>query len=268
MVKKDLITQKVKIRKCITFIAIIISIAFIASLMMENTRAVVSASTPEPTTLPQSSPSPNSTFAFAYETEGTEWSGLIAPKTYTLCNYTTSNDTGILIMQISIFLKGTHEGSQVKAVIFPNEPEAEFPKDGEPLAQSIGTLNVTSVSGEWYNFTMNYHASPNTTYWFGYFSDNSTQVVFDANNEHLLVTSQPKDGNSQWLPVRWSYQGKSIMSLYVSYIIVETPSPTPVQQYSESGSFQDICFVLIIMGAEFTIIITDQNRKNKNTIRL
>jgi hypothetical protein len=176
-------------------------------------------------------------------------------------------------MQISIYLTGIPKGSNVQAVIFANEPDAKFPQGGEPLAQSVDTLNVTSASGEWYNFTMNYPASQNTVYWLGYYSDNFNQYVFDADSGHLSVTSQPKNENSSWLPVGWSYMGNSIMSLYALYTFADPqPSPTPTHTNSaisditeSSQSFQDTFFVLLIIGAESVIVVTDQTRKKKNT---
>jgi hypothetical protein len=196
-----------------------------------------------------------------------------AAKTFTLSNYTTPPDTGI-IKQISIYLKGIPEGSQVTAVIFANEPDAKYPQGGEPVAQSSDTLNVTSMIGNWYNFTMNYSADQNTVYWLGYYAEKSTQYFFDANNNHLSVTSQPKNENSSWLPVGWSYKGNSIMSLYALYTFADPqPSPTPTHTYSaisditeSSQSFQDILFVLLIIGAESVIVVTDRNNKKNNAV--
>jgi hypothetical protein len=239
---------------------------------------------------------------FGYEVIGQENSILLAPKTITLCNYTTPFDAG-LIVQISIYLKGPPGGSVVRAVIFANEPDAKFPQGGESVAQSLDVFNVTSNSGQWYNFTMNYPASQNTVYWFGYYSENSTQYFFDTDINHLSVTSQSKDANSTWLPVSWSYIGKSMMSLYAVYNVADpqlsptstpTPSlnptsipdststpmptlnpsltstPTPTATPASSGavpetslSFQDTFFVLLIMGAESVIMVFDQRRKKK-----
>jgi len=78
-------------------------------------------------------------------------------------------------VQISVYLKGIPGKSRVWAVIFANEPDANFPQGGEPLAQSVDALNMTSESGEWCDFTMNFPASQNATYWLGYYSDNFTQ---------------------------------------------------------------------------------------------
>jgi hypothetical protein len=167
-------------------------------------------------------------------------------------------------------------------VIFPNEPDTNFPEGGEPLAQSLDTLSVTSVSGEWYNFKMNYSAARNTVYWLGYYSDNLTQYFFDTNGSHLSVTSQTKDENSQWLPVSWHYQGQSIMSLYALYTVPEPPSsPTPKPSPTPTSKpiaahinsniqgtvqfLQDTFFVIMIMEVELIIVVAFQKRKKKYT---
>ena len=262
-------SRKVLLKKSIICIVLIVSFVFVSSLMMKNTYAVTSTANPVLTTPSESALPANSTSTFAYESVGTEPSRLIAPKTYTLCNYTTPSNIGTIV-QISIYLIGVPEGSQVNAVIFPNEPDAKFPKDGDPIAQSSDTLKVTSASGEWYNFTINYPAHPNTIYWIGYFSDQATQYFFDANNNHISVTSQTKDNNSQWLPVGWSYQGKTIMSLYANYTIADPqPSPTPNNLNSDttqSATLQDTFFVIMVIGAESIVVITDQNRRTKHKL--
>jgi hypothetical protein len=226
-------------------------------------------STPKTTATSESTPSPDSTLKFGYSTVGKEVSSQQAPKTITLCNYTTPPYPGTIV-QISIYLKGIPEGSHVKAVIFTNEPQAHFPQGGEPVAQSPDNLTVTSTTGEWYNFQMNYSASQNTVYWLGYYSDNYTQYFFDPSNNSISITSQPKDENSSWLPVGWSYQGKSIMSLNALYTSTNPqPSSTsgrPDSTASESSlSFQDIIFVLLIIGAESAIVLTLRTREKKNT---
>ena len=234
-----------------------ICFALAASLLMENVFAETAA-----------------TSKFGYDVIGQDYSMSQAAKTFTLSNYTTPPDTGI-IKQISIYLKGIPEGSQVTAVIFANEPDAKYPQGGEPVAQSSDTLNVTSMIGNWYNFTMNYSADQNTVYWLGYYAEKSTQYFFDANNNHLLVTSQPKDGTSDWMPVGWSYNGKSIMSLNASYTTAgpkPTPTPTPTPTHiltsttESTQSFQDILFVLLIIGAESVIVVTDRNNKKNNAV--
>jgi hypothetical protein len=253
---------------------LILSFTLAASSLPENILAATPSPAPEPSSISEPvHPLTVTTSKFAYDTQGKEYSRLQAPKTYTLCNYTTPPDTGIIV-QISVYLKGIPEGSTVWAVIFANEPDAKFPQGGEPLAQSLDSLNVTSVSGEWYNFTMNYPASQNTVYWLGYYSDNFTQYFFDADSDHLSVTSQPKVENSSLSPVGWYYGRNSIMSLYALYTVAgPQPSPTPTHTSSaisdiyETSSFQDTVFVLLIIGAESTIVVTDKNRKKKNTSR-
>jgi len=256
----------VLLKRCTILTVLAISFGLVASSTMENALAATPAPTPEASVIPELT-HPLNTAKFGYDINGKECSSSLAPKTYTLCNYTTPPDIGIIV-QINIYLKGIPEGSHVNAVIFANEPYADFPQGGEILTQSLDTLNVTSVSGEWYNFTMNYPASPNTVYWVGYYSDNSTRYFFDANSDHLSVTSQPQDDNSQWLPVGWSYMGRTIMSLYVLYTVAD-PQPSPTLANTDSNmpqpaqiSFQDIFFVLTIMGAESVIVLTDKNRKN------
>jgi hypothetical protein len=240
------------------------SLTLAASLMMENTLAATPTPTPEPTTTPP----PVTTSKFGYEAKGSQISSLPAPKTITLCNYTTPPDTGT-ITQISIRLTGIPEGSQVRAVIFPNDPDSNLPQVGKPLLQTYA-LNVTSISGEWYNFKMKYPAAQNTVYWLGYYTDNYTQYYFDNNNDHISLTSQTKEENSTLLPVlSWRYHGKTIMSLYAQYTVAD-PQPTPTQSNTDSvisdipgptQSYHDTVFVLLIMGAEFTIIVTDRDKK-------
>jgi hypothetical protein len=235
--------QRVPLKIGIILTVLVISFTLVAPSLTENARAANPSLTPTPTptqstsTLalvptpePTATPEPTypliTTSQFAYSTIGKENSSLPNPKTVTLCNYTTPPDTGIIV-QISIYLTGTLEGSYVRAVIFANEPETQLPQGDAPIAQSIDTLNVTSVSGEWYSFTMNYPASPNTVYWLGYYSDNFTHYFFDANNNYISLTSQPEPGNSTWIPVGWYYKGKSIMSLYALYTNADPPTPTP-----------------------------------------
>jgi hypothetical protein len=241
------------------------------TLLLTSTPVSNATQTPTPTeptaTLDLTDPL-ITTSKLGYAAIGKEISSREAPKTITLCNYTTPPYSGTIV-QISIYLKGIPEGSHVKAVIFANEPQANFPQGGEPIAQSPDTLTVTSVSGEWYNFTMNYSASKNTIYWLGYYSDNFTQYFFDPSNSSISITSQPKVENSSWLPVGWSYQDKSIMSLNALYASANPqPSATssrPDSTTSESGlSFQDMIFVLLIIGAEAAIVITRRPREKKN----
>jgi len=261
-------TQWVLLKKSIFFTALIMSLTLAASLMMENTIAATPTPIPEPTTTPDTTSPPVTTSTFAYEAKGSQTSSLPAPKTITLCNYTTPPDTGT-ITQISIRLTGIPEGSQVRAVIFANDPDSNLPQVGKPLLQTYA-LNVTSISGEWYNFKMKYPAAQNTVYWLGYYSDNYTQYYFDNNNDHISLTSQIKGENSTLLPVlSWRYHGKTVMSLYAQYTAAD-PQHTPTQPNTDSvisdiprpaQSYHDTIFVLLIMGAEFTIIVTDQDKK-------
>jgi hypothetical protein len=160
-----------------------------------------------------------------------------------------------VITQINIYLTGVPQGSSVSALIFANEPQTNFPKGGEPIAQSLEKLTVTSVTGQWYNFTMNYSTSPNTVYWLGYYSDQPTNYFFDDSNNSVAVTSQPRDANSSLLPVSWSYQGKSVMSLYALYTNAEKAlSPTTAQ----TSSFGDTLFILGVIGMETLLVTTHQ----------
>ena len=264
--------QSVQLKKGMLLASLIIGLTFAASLMMENTIAATPAPTPESTTILNPTLPPATTSKFAYETKGNQTSSLPSPKTITLCNYTTPPDIRT-ITQISIHLTGIPEGSQVRAIIFPNDPDSNMPQVGDPLLQT-DALNVTSVSGEWYNFIMKYPASQNTVYWLGYYADNYTHYNFDPNSDHISLTSQTKDENSTLFPVlSWRYQGKTIMSLYAQYTAAD-PQPPPTPTITDSAisgipglaqSFKDTFFVLLIMGAEFTIVVTDQ--KNKRELR-
>ena len=273
--------KRALLKKSILLAVLVMTLTLEASLTMENTHAATPAPTPEPAATSKVAPPPVATSKFAYEAEGNQKSSLPAPKTITLCNYTTPPDTGT-ITQISIRLTGIPEGSQVRAIIYPNDPDSNLPQVGEPLLQTYA-LNVTSVSGEWYNFKMNYSASPNTVYWLGYYSDNYTQYFFDNNNDHISLTSQTRDENSPLIPVlSWRYIGKTIMSLYAQYTIadptytpttINTPqrTPTPINTDSTissspglAQSIQETFFVLLIMGAEATIVVSDQSHKKKN----
>jgi hypothetical protein len=263
--------QRLQMKKGILLTSLLLSITLAASMMIESTFAATPAPTPESTFVPKPTLPPVTTSKFAYEVKGNQTSSLPAPKTITLCNYTTPPDTGN-ITQISICLTGIPEGAQVKAVIFPNDPDSNMPKVGDPLLQT-DALNITSASSEWYNFKMNFAASQNTVYWLGYYSDNYNKYYFDTNSDHISLTSQIKDENSPLFPVlSWRYQGKTIMSLYAQYTIAD-PQPTPTPSKTDSTisgipglgqSFQDTVFVLIVMGAEFTIVVTGQKNKKKN----
>jgi len=261
------------LKKTLILTGLILILSLATSLMIENTTAATSAATSEPTTSPNPT-SPLATSKFAYDAKGNQTSGLPAPKTVTLCNYTTPSDTGT-ITQISIYLTGIPEGSQVKAVIFPNDPDSNMPQVGDPVLQS-DSLNVTSVSGKWYNFEINYSAFPNTVYWIGYYADDYTRYSFDVNNEHISLTSQIKDDNSNVFPIlSWRYQGKAVMSLYAQYTIADpqhTPTATPPNSHSaistippQAQSFQDTIFVLLLIGAESTIVVTCQRHKKRTS---
>jgi len=164
-------------------------------------------------------------------------------------------------LQISIYLAGIPKGSIVKAMIFANEPKANLPKEGEPIAQSIETLNVTSTKRQWYNFTMNYPASMDTTYWLGYYSDCPTHYFFDPGNGFITVTSLPEDGTIGWFPVGWSYQTNSVMSIYALYAFKNPqPTTTPVR-LSAALSPMDVLLLLLIMGAESAIVAVYRWRK-------
>jgi len=259
---------------------LVMSLIFIASLSQDlkvvgqtslptpiQTSILALNQTQEPVATPELTHSQTNFTKFAYSAIGKYCSNTPIAETITLCNYTTPPYSG-KIMQISIYLKGTSEASNARAVIFANEPNVNFPQGGEPIAQSFETFNVGSVAGQWYNFTMNYSASPNTVYWLGYYSDNLTYYFFDESNSSITVTSQPKDGASSWLPVGWSYQGKTTMSLYALFTYVN-PSPTatttqlnsPVNQPTQS--YWDVVFVLLIIGGETAIVLSAQAQKNE-----
>jgi hypothetical protein len=250
------------------FIALLVLTFIFAASLSQDSKAETQPSMPPSTstTTPVQALSPANTTEFGYHAIGIGRTDMSTPKTITLCNYTTPPHYGTIV-QISIYLAGISEVSHVKAMIFANEPEVGFPKGGEPIAESFETLNEASISGQWYNFTMNCSASPNTVYWIGYYSDSQTHYFFDASNGSITVTSQPKDGNSSWLPVGWSYQGKTTMSLY-ALCTYTTPPPTAaptnsaIHQSSQSG---DVVFVSLIIVGETAIVATGKARK-KNII--
>jgi hypothetical protein len=263
---------------------LLVSFTFISSSLFQNalattpTPTLTSNSTSSYTPTPKETGTPViiqslNTTMFGYRAIGEECSDMPGTKTITLCNYTTPSHSG-KIAQISIYLTGVVEGSHVRAVIFANEPEANFPQGGDPIAQSFEIVNVTSASGQWYNFTMNCPTSKNTAYWLGYYSDNVTHYFFDASNSSISVTSQPKDENSNWLPVGWSYRGKSIMSLYALYALTNETQPSSTQAHFDStihestSSSWDILFVLLVIGAESTVVVTHQIREKKCTINM
>jgi hypothetical protein len=261
-------------------------IPYTQTLYPASTPTLTSSSAPTPTPTPTSTPTPTPTLTptsnpssklmptstpistqpssanpwFGYEAIGKQVSHLPASETITLCNYTTPPNPSV-ITQINIYLTGVPQGSSVSALIFANEPQTNFPKGGEPIAQSLEKLTVTSVTGQWYSFTMNYSTSPNTVYWLGYYSDQPTSYFFDDSNNSVAVTSQPRDANSSLLPVSWSFQGKSVMSLYALYTNAEkAPSPTTAHPNSDTqtSSFGDTFFILGVIGMETLIVATHQ----------
>jgi len=288
--RKKLTTQRERLKIGIALAMLAISFTIAAFSISQNAIAAnLSSPTPTLTSTPISSPAatPNLTASpeptnpvngtnvqFGDGRIGEECSSLPTANTITLCNYTTPPHSG-KIVQISIYLAGIPEGSNVSAVIFANEPEANFPQGAEPIAQSFETLNVSSVSGQWYNFTMNYPASPNTVYWLGYYSDNITHYFFDTSNNTITVTSQPENGTSVKLPVVWYYQGKAIMSLYALYTPVtlnsreSQPTITPINLNSavheSTLSCWDILFVFSIIVAETAVVVAHQIRKRRYT---
>ena len=135
---------------------------------------------------------------------------------------------------------------------------------------------MTSDSGEWYNFTMNFHAIQNTVYWLGYYSDNYTRYFFDSDSGVLSVTSQPKDELSSSLPDSWAFEGESTMSLYALYTFAE-PQPTSTIPPDSSGihasspelasteNFRYTIVVLAIIGAESAVAVAHQIFKKKKS---
>ncbi len=233
-------------------------------------------STPKPTPSPTPKPTPeldentpkpimhNNMTTFGYTTPGASSSSLKLPKTFTLCNYTSPNDAGT-ITEINIYLTDISAGSQIKAVIFANEPTANFPQGGEPIAQSTEIIMDSYVSGQWYNFTINYTAMQNTVYWIGYYSSDSTKYLCDSNDAYLTVTSQPKEDSSSWLPVGWGYEGKKIMSLCAVYVPTDGQSSFSDTDTADisTDSLQDTLFVMLIICGESVIFIRDNNSKKQ-----
>ena len=271
--------QKATICAILIITVLALSLNLIVSPKPVNAQAASPSptSTYTPTPTPTITPTPTliSTSEFGTNTKGKEMASIVEPKTYTLCNFTTPLDMGN-ITKISIYLIGVPEGSQVKAAIFANEPDTHYPQAGQPIAESNQTLTVKSITGQWYNFTMNYHAHQNTTYWIGYYSEGYTRYFFNENTTQLTVTSQPKEDGSQWLPVSWHYTGNSTMSLYALYTTADPePLPTPVYnsvidnsvtnyQDSTKGT-GDIVFVSVIMFGEFGIVLLNQKSKKQNS---
>lgn len=252
---------------------------FIFAASFSQGIAVASQTMPTPTLTPASTlhqtithaANPESAYLrlnfteFGYSAVGKYCSDMPIAKTMTLCNYTTPSYSG-KIMRINIFLVGSSEVSRVRAVIFANEPNVDFPSGGEPVALSFESLNVTSISGQWYNFTMDYSASPNTVYWLGYYSDNLTHYFFDESNSSITVTSQSRDGATTWLPVGWSHQGKTAMSIYTLYTYDNSSSSKMATQtnsanYQSTQSYWDAVFVLLIISGETAILLPVKNKR-------
>jgi hypothetical protein len=256
--KRTVILQRQRLKTGVIFAMLAISFIFVGSLFQEA-RASTQPSTPTPgsAVTPELTPASNGTIEFGYPVIGKEYSNMPAAETITLCNYLTPPHYGN-ITKISIYLTGISGISNVRAMIFANEPEANFPKGGEPIAQSFETLNVTTAS-QWYNFTMDCPVAPNTVYWLGYYSDSPTHYFFDASNDSMTVTSQPKDGTSSWLPVGWSYQTTTIMSLSALYTYAD---PSSAATHTQSTlSYGDAAFVFFIIGGETAILVTGQTGK-------
>ena len=277
--------QKATIWAILIITVLALSLSLIVSTKPVNAQAAYPSPTsthtptPTPTITPTQTPTPTPTLIptaeFGFNTIGQEVAGLVEPKTYTLSNFTTPFDMGNFT-EISIYLVGVPEGSQVKAVIFANEPDAHFPKGGEPITESNQTLTVKSITGQWYNFTINYQAHQNTTYWIGYYSEGYTRYFLNENTTQLTVTSQPKEDGSQWLPVSWHYTGKATISLYALYTTAPPePEPTqvpnsvvdnPVTNYKDSAiGIGDIVFVSVIMFSEFGVVLLNQKSKKQHS---
>jgi len=198
---------------------------------------------------------------------GKQHSTLRPPKTVTICNYTTPKDTGEIV-EINIYLRGAPEGSMATAVIYSNNPELQQPS--ELLAKSTTSLNITSETGEWYSFPMNFLADQNTCYWIGYYSESYTRYFYDSNDTSISATSQPTDELPTSFPNSMNYDNKSTMSLYAIYnkaepkltvIPATTENPTPQQ----TKGLQETLPVLLIIGTESAILIGYQIRKKKLT---
>lgn len=236
--------------------------------------------TPTPTTTPQQTPTPtpdqrpdilkqNITTYLGTQTPGQKTSDEKLANTITLCNYTAHNDTGI-IQEINIHLNEILVETHIKAVIFENEPGANFPRGGEPIAQSTQKTITTTITNQWLSFPMNYTVNPNSTYWIGYEADKPTKYTYNNDNEHLTVTSQQKVEGISWMPISWSYTGKTALTTCTAYtpiIVQPEPEPEPETQIQEETPFwQDIAFISMVMLGE-TVIIT-RNKKTNRTEKI
>jgi hypothetical protein len=222
-------------------------------------------STPQPTSTPTPTQTTATTlYRFGQLEKGKEFSSLRAPGTINLCNFTTPEDVGV-IMQVSIYLSGIPQGSQVRAIIFENDPQTQFPVNGKPAAQSLEALNVTSLSGKWYTFPINFAAAQNTVYWLGYYSDNFTRYFFDENSESISITSEPMNESSSH-PNIWQYEGGSTMSLHALYTYKppQQPPSTPDSESPQQNAFQDMLPLMVLIISESVIAGAYQIFKKKD----
>jgi hypothetical protein len=204
---------------------------------------------------------------FGYIATGELVSAFKQPKTYTLCNYTTPSDVGV-ISEVRIYLD-CPEGSLIKAVIFANDPGGNFPEGVEPLAESPPITTVSSVSGQWYKFTMNLTVEQNTTYWLGYYCNNQTKYAYDRNDDFLTVTSQPVKVDSTGNPISWSYREKTVMSLCAVYFPSESGGSLDANKiFGEDGflteSELDVCFIFFLVVGESWIFAKGNTKKRQD----
>ena len=156
-------------------------------------------------------------------------------------------------------------------MIFANDADSGFPKGAVPLGQSAGTVKITSSSGQWYNFAVHFPYTPNTVYWLGYYSDNYAPYYFDNSASSVSVTSQPKDEGTSFVPVRWMYSGKAVMSLYAVYTLSGPEDPVDVPLYPDSTvpqsaqTIQDTLPVMLIIAAEAAFAIGYKFVRKKRT---
>ncbi len=83
----------------------------------------------------------------------------------------------------------------------------------------------------------------------------------------MTVTSQPKIENSNWLPVSWSYEEKSILSMCAVYTPAELQSAEdelPLEtQVNSINLMPDTVFILLIICGETIIFVKGKNLKKK-----
>jgi hypothetical protein len=221
------------------------------------------ATQPNPSPTPIQTPAPTPTLTPLHSTApifgnpnvGKEYSSLRNPNTVTLCNFTTPLDAN-KITQVSIYLIGDLAGANVSAVIYTNNPETQLPLECHLLARSKETLNVSSTTGEWYNFTMDFLPTGNTTYWFGYFSDGYTRIFHDPDANHISGTSSEK-ALSYTLTGFFYYTGSNMMSLYSQYVpgnpnLAPTPTKTPMP-VNVSSFPTDIIMAICVSSATASV---------------